>query len=204
MAFVKVVGGFEIYNFRIQHLVHFYTRFWSFSIFNRVPAARLGSNAVAPRRRARPRAGRPRRLCHAPPDAPPPEVARHPRPTRLPQAGAVPRDVSVCPCHAPPHRCAVRVPCTRRTAGPSAVRPYARRPRSAIARRHHGRRHPAVTAGRAPLYLRRPPSPRARTATPSRRHARRLGELLAASSTNLPSHLLQLFVFLCNLIMQDQ
>jgi hypothetical protein len=38
---VKVVDGFEIYNIRIQHLVHFYTRFWSFLILNRGPATRL-------------------------------------------------------------------------------------------------------------------------------------------------------------------
>jgi hypothetical protein len=29
MAFVKVVGGTEIYNFRIQGFVHFSTNFWS-------------------------------------------------------------------------------------------------------------------------------------------------------------------------------
>jgi hypothetical protein len=38
---VKVVGGFEIYNFCIQRLVHFYTRFWSFSILNRGPETLL-------------------------------------------------------------------------------------------------------------------------------------------------------------------
>jgi hypothetical protein len=34
MAFVKVVGGNEIYNFRIQSFVHFSTNFWSYSIPN--------------------------------------------------------------------------------------------------------------------------------------------------------------------------
>jgi hypothetical protein len=38
---VKVVGGFEVSNFRIQRLVHCYTRFWSFSILNRGPATLL-------------------------------------------------------------------------------------------------------------------------------------------------------------------
>jgi hypothetical protein len=35
MAFVKVVGGTEIYNFCIQSFVHFSTKFWSKSISNR-------------------------------------------------------------------------------------------------------------------------------------------------------------------------
>jgi hypothetical protein len=35
MAFVKVVGGTEIYNFSIQSFVHFSTKFWSKSISNR-------------------------------------------------------------------------------------------------------------------------------------------------------------------------
>jgi hypothetical protein len=46
-----------------------------------------------PRRRAR----APRRRARVPLDAPPPEVVRRPRPTRLPQAGAAPQDASVCP-----------------------------------------------------------------------------------------------------------
>jgi hypothetical protein len=106
MAFVKVVGSFEIYNFHIQYLVHFYTRFWSFSIFNKGLAARLGSNATATSRAPRPLAGRPRRPSHVPP-----EVACRPRPTRLPQAGAAPRDASVCSRHAPrasPSSCRTR------------------------------------------------------------------------------------------------
>jgi hypothetical protein len=53
IAFVKVVGGFEIYNFCIQSLVHFYTRFWIYLISNRGPAKRFG--------RGHHRAGRPRR-----------------------------------------------------------------------------------------------------------------------------------------------
>jgi hypothetical protein len=34
MAFVKVVEGSEIYNYSIHHFVHFYSKFWSFSISN--------------------------------------------------------------------------------------------------------------------------------------------------------------------------
>jgi hypothetical protein len=57
---MKVVDGFEIYNFGIQRLVHFYTRFWSFPILNKGPATILRLE----RRRA---AGRPRlALSHAP------------------------------------------------------------------------------------------------------------------------------------------
>jgi hypothetical protein len=120
-------------------------------------------------------------------------------PRAFPQARATPRDASVCPLHALPRRRIVRAPCTRRTAGPSAVRPYTRWPKSAVARRHLDRRHPTVTAGRAPPYLRCPPSPHARTAAPPRRHGRRLGELLPApvhkavhTRTCLPCDLLQL------------
>jgi hypothetical protein len=34
MAFVKVVGGSEVYNFRVQSSVHLYSKNWSFSISN--------------------------------------------------------------------------------------------------------------------------------------------------------------------------
>jgi hypothetical protein len=61
MTFVKVVGGIEIYNFRIQCFVHFYTKFWSFSILNSGSAKCLGPNAAVPRCHARPRAAR--RAC---------------------------------------------------------------------------------------------------------------------------------------------
>jgi hypothetical protein len=48
MAFVKVVGGIEIYDFHIHRLVHFYTIFWSYSISNSGPAACSGQDAAAP------------------------------------------------------------------------------------------------------------------------------------------------------------
>jgi hypothetical protein len=51
MTFVKVVGGIEIYNFRIQGFVHFYTNFWRYLISNRGPAKRLGQGVAAPARR---------------------------------------------------------------------------------------------------------------------------------------------------------
>jgi hypothetical protein len=78
MAFVKVVGGIEIYNFCIQSFVHFYTNFWSFSISKSGLAKCSGQGAAAPRprapagldvsatRRPRPHAGRGVPLPHAP------------------------------------------------------------------------------------------------------------------------------------------
>jgi hypothetical protein len=68
---------------------------------------------------------------------------------RLPQVVTTPQDASIAPRHAPPRRRAVRALCTRRTASPSAVRPYARRPRSVVAQRYLGPRHPAITVGRS-------------------------------------------------------
>jgi hypothetical protein len=41
MTFVKVVGGSEIYNYRIQSLVHFYSKFWSYSCSNSGSAKHL-------------------------------------------------------------------------------------------------------------------------------------------------------------------
>jgi hypothetical protein len=76
---MKVVGGCEISNFRIQRLVHFYTKIWSFSILNRGSATRLrlqcrsAATSLAPAglgvratRRPRPHAGRGVLLPHAP------------------------------------------------------------------------------------------------------------------------------------------
>jgi hypothetical protein len=87
MTFVKVVGGIEIYNFRIQSFVHYYTNFWSYLISNMGPAKRLGQGATGPRRRALLRAEPTRRpaLVSAPRVARGPadrghRVLRHPRP----------------------------------------------------------------------------------------------------------------------------
>jgi hypothetical protein len=54
MAFVKVVEGSEIYNFRIQGLVHFYSKICSYSYSNRGTMKRNCASWAAPRRRARP------------------------------------------------------------------------------------------------------------------------------------------------------
>jgi hypothetical protein len=52
MAFVKVVEGSEIYNFPIHHLVHFYSKFWSFERSNRTTVARIqaGQRRATPHR----------------------------------------------------------------------------------------------------------------------------------------------------------
>jgi hypothetical protein len=93
-AFVKLIEGSEIYNFPIQHLVHFSCKFWSILLSNRagwnsVTSCRDVAPAKAPR--APPRAPRcrtavrsrtrvPRRACdprsehHNPRDAPPRHV----------------------------------------------------------------------------------------------------------------------------------
>jgi hypothetical protein len=121
---VKVVGGSEICNFRIQSFVHFYTKFWSYSISNRCSAkSKLVGRAlrrdVAPRRCARDHAPRP--STSAPvlrPRRPSPEAARRPkthsslgrprpatrrslrsrrRATRAVQAGRVPLGLAVRP-----------------------------------------------------------------------------------------------------------
>jgi hypothetical protein len=136
MAFVKVVGGSEIYNFRIQSFVHLYSKNWSFSISNTCTLSRC----------------RPER-SHAPSASAPEATAGRGNPpsqaTHLPLAVATPQDASIAPRHAPPRRRVVRAPRTRRTTGPSAVRPYAHWPRSVVAQRHLGPRHLAVTTGRA-------------------------------------------------------
>jgi hypothetical protein len=112
--------------------------------------------------------------------APVPPRRPHPRP-REPRQPAVPgrvpspgrrrsRDASTAPCHVPPRRRVVRAPRMRRTAGPSEARPYARRPRSAVARRNLGPRHPAVTVGRLRDLYKAPASslcPHSRATPPS-------------------------------------
>jgi hypothetical protein len=123
----------------------------------------------APRRRAatpRPRARALSVHARAPLDVPPPEVAHRSTSLRLrsrtalcprafPRPAPHPKTPRFAPHHTPPRRRIIRAPCTRRTAGPSAVRPYAHRPRSAVARRHLGRRHPSSPPGEHAAYKRR-------------------------------------------------
>jgi hypothetical protein len=113
---VKVVGGFEISNFRIQRLVHFYTRFWSFSILNKEPATllrlerrRAATSSALTRHAPRPRASRPRCPRHPPPKAMACSFPMH----RAPRPGSPPGRA-----HATDH--AVPARCGPRTTGPSA------------------------------------------------------------------------------------
>jgi hypothetical protein len=137
MAFVKIVGGSEIYNFRIKNLVHFYSNFWrksrsNLGSANFKTAGRTVRRDVALRCRARALNVRVR----VPPDAPPPEVARRPRPRAFPRRRA-PRSGNPRPCaHQGPRRTGR---CAPRTAGPSAAH---RRTRA-------GRDGRATTASRA-------------------------------------------------------
>jgi hypothetical protein len=144
MAFVKVVEGSEIYNFPIHHLVHFYSKFWSFTCSNsgRVKRIRASRCRAAPARRTASASGPPR-LCEA---------------AHLPRIPAY-QSVLKSACHAPPRRshgtCAL---CTERTAGPSAARSPGRAPTEAAAiLRRHLRRHPVVTGEHAPFL--RPSTP---------------------------------------------
>jgi hypothetical protein len=73
MAFVKVVGGSEIYNFRIQSFVHFYSNFWSYSCSNGGSAKQTGRPRSVLRRRDVAPAPLGVRACA------PPEAARRPR-----------------------------------------------------------------------------------------------------------------------------
>jgi hypothetical protein len=81
MAFVKVVGGSEIYNFCIQSFVHLYSKNWSFSISNTGTLSRCRPER---RRTATSRAP----ACRVPqrprPRSPPAEAARRPRPRTFP------------------------------------------------------------------------------------------------------------------------
>jgi hypothetical protein len=135
MTFVKVVGGIEIYNFRIQSFMHFYTKFWSFSILINGLATRLGPNAasrarapaylgVRATRCSRPHAGRGVPLPHAP----------------RPEAIGV--------------LSAARTP---QTAGPSAA-PAVRAPDEAAVPQPHLQGHALVSASEPP-YLNRAPCP---------------------------------------------
>jgi hypothetical protein len=54
MVFVKVVGGSEIYNFRIQSFVHLYSKNWSFSISNAGTLSRCRLERRRAPRRPRP------------------------------------------------------------------------------------------------------------------------------------------------------
>jgi hypothetical protein len=92
------------------------------------------------------------------------------------------RDASIAPRHAPPHHCVVRAPAEERRSTVASRPSSSRRHRRSISR---------------PIKGRSPP-PRARTAAPPRRHARRLGELSLRLSTELCTHTYTFLVTYCN------
>jgi hypothetical protein len=126
-----VIEGCYIYNFQIQSLVNFYSKFWRYLSSNIGSAkykwsGRAERRDVAPRRRPmslrlRTRAA----LGHAPPQADATPEAPRPHPDVVPYA--------------------------RTTAGPSAAPPVRSLANGAVVRRNP-RRHPVITAGRE-LYL---------------------------------------------------
>jgi hypothetical protein len=107
-AFVKVVGGSEIYNCPIHHFVHLYSSFWRFLRSNRSTVKRFWADCTLRRDVAR-RASPPRRSGRA---------RAFPRCPRLPQAARAPRRVGIRP-----YRMSRRIVTGRTpwTAGPSAV-----------------------------------------------------------------------------------
>jgi hypothetical protein len=115
MTFVKVVGGREIYNFRIQRFVHLYSKNGDFQFQKQVHGHGVGRSAAAPRRCARSSAA-----CRAPLGI----CARgHRRPRQPTVPGRAPspcrrrsRDASTALHHTPPRRRgpAVRMPAEER------------------------------------------------------------------------------------------
>jgi hypothetical protein len=153
MAFVKVVGGTEIYNFCIQSFVHFSTKFWSKSISNRrstnykwVGHTLRRDVARATRRASRPCADRLGIRARTPP-----KPRAFPRLTPLPE---VPR------FYPAPRVAPRRLRRTRARPAPGGppVRPTPRRTRAgrgSTVPRQNPHCHPVVTARRA-LCLRPP------------------------------------------------
>jgi hypothetical protein len=131
MTFVKVVGGTEIYNFRIQSFMHFYTKFWSFSILNKGSATRW---ARTPTHR--------NVVCARAPRVVP---ARRPASTSAPRAAQGHTLAQACPFP------------MRRAPRPMGVLPAARTPRTAPYRL--GARHGPSVHRRRPPYARRPRPP---------------------------------------------
>jgi hypothetical protein len=108
MAFVKVVGGSEIYNFRIQCFVHFSTKVWR--------NFRSKSSSLKHSRPGRRRAATSRSPCAVPArrTKPPPTEAAPSLGVRAPNAP------HFYPVHVSPSpSCRTRAPCTGRAAGPS-------------------------------------------------------------------------------------
>jgi hypothetical protein len=100
MDFVNVLGGNEIYNFRIHRLVHFCSGIWSFWCSNRGSANKFVSvalSAVTSRRDAAPSAFAPVRRLRQPS----PEAGRRPRPCSSRGRPCPAMRRSPCPRHMP-------------------------------------------------------------------------------------------------------
>jgi hypothetical protein len=170
--------GSEVYNFRIQGLVHFYSKICSYSYSNRGIAKRNRASWTVPRRRAHPRAPRPHQRCTARGHSST-EVVPFPH-------ACTPRLLGVLPGRASPIVRAVPVVRAPRNAGPSAA---SRRTRAghglcttaaySRSRRHHNRSSPPLF--KVVLH------PRARHHCHSRRHDRRLSELPFFPSVSSPA-----------------
>jgi hypothetical protein len=148
IAFLEVVEGDKIYNFCVQSLVEFYSKFWRNSNLKSVPATHFRAgrqHAATSRARASP--AEPRRLCpHAP--------SRHSlRPRHvLPEIHAPRR--SLRPRHLEPRRPRRRTAsCARRTPGPS-VAPAVR---TTLEPPWHGDALPASPADTRTRVLIKPP-----------------------------------------------
>jgi hypothetical protein len=161
MAFVKVVGGSKIYNFRIQSFVHFYSKLWSFS-----GSSTSTSTRCRPERRLGVRAS-----------AAPPEATRRLR-SRLPQAPA-PRG-SLKSSRAARRRRLRRTDRVRATDCRSVcgAPPYARRPRPP----YHG----GISAVTVTSPARHPPY-KYRSFSPSRRHRRSIAPSVSPPSSCDPT-----------------
>jgi hypothetical protein len=177
MVFVKVVGGNEIYNFRIQNFVNFYTNFWSYSISKQCSAKQFVPGTLCAATSRRDAAPAPRCPCRVPPEA-----ARRPRlapPHALrpeaPWSPPGPRALWTAPYQ---HGARRGPPIHRRHP------PYARRPRRPCHRRI-SRVTPPSSRLSHPYLSRVSCPPRAVPAAPPRLPLPAAGELTSPSFSSL-------------------
>jgi hypothetical protein len=144
---MKAVGGSEIYNFPIHHIVHFYSRL----------LRKTGSNRGSPQRRRQNASTRaPRRQAPVPPPRRPVPPPRRPvPPARVPTAvRAFPRSWLASRCLERRERVVLHAARTRHTLAPRSVALppcQARLPRPRSSRRLGGRGRAHVQATPPPL-----------------------------------------------------